>query len=662
MRAAAILDSDPVAAARRASDIVAADPAHSGAALLLAAALRRLGDPQRAVAVLEATVAAHPGVPVFQLELGRACAAAGRGGAALAAFRSAVALDAELADGWWELAAQLYAAGDAAGGDAAYSNFERRMPDPPGLQDILAALADGRIDTADALLRERLQRTPGEVAALRLRAQVAMRRNDLAAAERLLDECLELAPGFARARYDLACVYFSQQRPQEVLALLERLLALDPAHWACRILKARTLRLVDRMGEAIALLESAVAQHPEDDAAWLLLGHVRREIGDQALAIDAYRRALALRPDSAEVYWSLANLKTVPLEAADVDAMRQLLTRGALSGVDRERLEFALGKALEDERCYAESFAHYARGNALHRATNGYDADAASAAVQRARTLYTPDFFRERDGWGSARPDPIFIVGVPRSGSTLLEQMLASHPRVEGTRELSELSAIVSELCARAEAGAALAHPDLVAGLGRGEIEAAAERYLERTRIHRPLGRPRFIDKMPANFSHVGLIRLMFPNASIVDARRHPLACAFSCYKQLFAFGAAFSYDLTELGRHLSDYAELMAHFDVVLPGYVHRVYYERLVAEPEAQLTALLRHCGLPFDAACLRFHENRRVVQSVSSEQVRRPLYSEGVDQWRHYEPWLGPLKAALGDLVDRYAAVAEPPLPRR
>jgi tetratricopeptide (TPR) repeat protein len=655
MRAAALLESDPAAAARRATGILVTAPQHAEAQLLLAAACHRLGDPGRAAALLESLVANSPGAAPVRLELGRAYAAAGRRSEAIDAFRQAVGADAEFADGWRELAGQLFAAGDDAAGDAAYAQYERRSIDPPGLHNVLAALADERLDAAESLLRARLAQTPEDVVVLRLAAHVADRRGNLAEAERLLEECLALAPGYALARYDLACVCFSQQRPERVLPLVDRLLALDPRHAACRLLKARTLRLVDRADEAVALMQALLAEQPGNDQAWVLLGHLRREAGQQAQAVEAYRRALTLRPDSSEAYWSLANLKTVRLAADDVSAMTGLLTRTSLLRVDRVRLEFALGKAYEDEARYADAFAHFSSGNALHRATVYYDPDAAAAAVRRAKQLFDPAFFRERRGWGSTRADPIFIVGVPRSGSTLLEQMLASHAAVEGTRELSDLSLVVLELIARASARGLSAYPDLLVGLERGEIEAAAEQYLERTQVHRPLGRARFIDKMPANFSHVGLIQLMFPNAAIIDARRHPLGCAVSCYKQLFAWGAAFSYDLAELGRHIRDYAELMAHFDAVLPQRVHRAYYERIVAAPEAELAALLDYCGLPFDPQCLRFYENRRIVQSVSSEQVRRPLYAEGVEQWRHYERWLDPLKAALGDLVERY-----PPVP--
>ena len=285
--------------------------------------------------------------------------------------------------------------------------------------------------------------------------------------------------------------------------------------------------------------------------------------------------------------------------------------------------------------------------------TIGHDPEATTADVQRSKGMYTERFFAERCGWGSARADPIFIVGLPRSGSTLLEQVLASHSQVEGTRELPDIPAIAFELMSRANPQRRWAYPQPVAALERQDIDALAARYLARTQAHRALGKPRFVDKMLGNFGHIGLIQLLFPKAAIIDARRHPLGCGFSCYKQLFARGLAYSYDLRDIGRYYRDYAELMEHFDAVLPGRVHRVYYEQLVADPQRELKRLLEYCALPFEAQCLQFHENRRIVQTISSEQVRRPIYADSVDQWRHFEPWLGPLKEALGDLVDRYPA---------
>jgi hypothetical protein len=310
-----------------------------------------------------------------------------------------------------------------------------------------------------------------------------------------------------------------------------------------------------------------------------------------------------------------------------------------------------MGKALEDEGEFAASFEHYARGNALHRATITHNADAVTADTRRSKSVYTAGFFAERSGWGSGRPDPIFIVGLPRSGSTLLEQILASHSQVEGTRELSDVPALAFELDTDSIAAGRSAYPELLATIRRHEIDALAARYLSRTQSHRPLGKPRFVDKMLGNFCHLGFIHLMFPHAAIIDARRHPLGCGLSCYKQLFTRGIHYSYDLTDLGRFYRDYAELMEHFDAVLPTRVHRVHYEQLVADPQREVRRLLDYCGLPFEQQCLNFHENRRIVQTISSEQVRLPIYTDAVDQWRHYEPWLATLKDALGDLTERY-----------
>jgi predicted Zn-dependent protease len=653
LRASLLLESNPAAAARRASDILASSPGHPEANLLLAAACRKLGDPAAAANVLESLASAHLDSPLMQLELGRAYAAAGDVERARVAFQRAVALDAGLADGWRELAAQLFAAGETQAGDAAYADYSRLSPDPPELSDAVVALADNRLDAAEANLGRRLKQAPHDVVALRMVADIANRREDYAQAERHLNECLALAPGYAAARYDLARVLYVQQRNFEVLSLVERLLASEPRDTDYLSLKAQTLRLVGRNDEAIALMEQVVADHPDDDGSWLLYGHLLREVGEQARAIEMYRRALTVRPDSGHAYWSLANLKTFRFGGTDLAAMQEQLAHAAVRGADRIHLEFALGKALEDEGEFAASFEHYARGNALHRATIGHDRDATTADVQRSKALYTPHFFAERLGWGSQRADPIFIVGLPRSGSTLLEQVLASHSQVEGTRELPDIPAIAFELMSRSNPTGQWAYPEPVAALERQEIDALAARYLARTQAHRTLGKMHFVDKMLANFGHIGLIQLLFPKAAIIDARRHPLGCSFSCYKQHFVRGLRFSYDFEDLAHYYRDYVELMEHFDAVLPGRVHRVYYERLVADPEGELKMLLEYCGLPFESQCLQFYENRRLVQTISSEQVRQPIYADSVDQWRRFEPWLAPLKEALGDLVERYPA---------
>ena len=658
MRASALLESNPEAAARGASAILESCPGHEAAKLLLATSCRRLGDPATATGLLEALVRAQPNSAVLQLELGRAYAAAGRHVEAIAASQAAVALDDRLAEAWRELAAQQFVANDTLGGDIAYAHFNRLAPPPPELRDAAHAFMDRRLDAADALLRRQLAHTPDSVAALRMLANVASARGDYLDTEKYLIQCLQLAPGYAEARYDLASELNTQQRHTEALPLVERLLAADPSNTSYKSLKAHVLRLDGRNADAIALAQEVIAAEPDNAKMRLLYGHLLREIGEQASAIEAYRRALAMQPGMGEAYWSLANMKTIRFEDGDREAMQQQLARSLPTGPARIHLEFALGKALEDAGQFAPSFEHYARGNALQRATVFYLPDEMSEAAQRSRALYTTRFFADRLNWGSERDDPIFVVGMPRSGSTLLEQILASHSQVEGTRELPDVAAIVRDLVLRENPDGKATYPNPVATLGREQAAAYAQRYLQKTASYRPLGKPRFVDKMPSNFAHIGLIHLMLPRAIIIDARRHPLGCGFSCFKQLFGRGQPFSYHQEELGRFYRDYFELMEHMDSVLPGRVHRVHYEQLVADPEGVVRRLLDHCRLPFEEGCLKFYENRRVVTTISSEQVRRPINSDAVDQWRHYEPWLGKLATALGDVVERYPALPQKP----
>ena len=647
LRAAALLESDPAAAARAAGAILAAHPGHEPATLLLANARRRCGDAQAAGEVLGALASAQPTAAIVQLELGRALRAAGRAAQALEAFERALELQPDLAEGWHEAAALYAARGDTARCDVAYQRYTALQPEETHLGEVGAALATGRLATAESLLRAQLARSPEDVAALRLLAQVAARRERYGEAERLLNDCLRLAPGYSRARYDLVCILHEQVKGEPMLPLLERLLALEPGNLAYGTLRAAAYTIVGKIERALEVLEGLLTSHPDHELVWLYYGHALRAAGRIAEAVAAYRRSTQLRPGFGDAWYSLANLKTLRFAPADIAAMRAQLERTDLSDADRLHFEFALGKAAEDAGDFGESFAHYARGNGLRRATVQYDPDSATRQVERTRALFTREFLAARAGWGVSAADPIFIVGLPRSGSTLLEQILASHSQVEGTRELADVAAFAQELAVDADPQRD-AYPESIARLSRDELAALGERYLSQTRVHRQLGRPRFIDKAPVNFAHVGLIHLMLPNARIIDARRAALPCCFSNFKQHFQRGVWFTYDLTDLGRYYRDYVSLMSHFDAVLPGRVHRVQYERLVADLEGEVRALLAYCGLPFEQQCLRFHETRRVVQTVSSEQVRQPLYTEGVDQWRNFEPWLGPLKEALGDLA--------------
>lgn len=562
-----------------------------------------------------------------------------------------VIADAAEAARWRAEGDRLRLRGDIAGADLAYARQMRAAVSEPGLARAADALVAGRLDEAEAGLRQALGRSPDDPLALWMAGDAASRRGRNVEAETLLARAADIAPDFTPARYAYALVLTWRDRYAEALAQADRLLAAEPENALFRHLRAAALL---RLGEEEAAAEAyagVLAAHPDLPLSWMSYGHVLKTVGRTAEAVEAYRRALALDPALGEAWWSLANLKTAAFDEGDRAAMAAALERSDLPQVDRLQLHFALGKALEDAGRYDASFDHYAQGAAIQRRRLDYDPDETTGQMRRTRALLGRAFFAARAGQGCPRPDPIFIVGLPRSGSTLVEQVLASHSQVEGTRELLYLPAIAARLGGGARRESEGAYPDILAALSPQELAALGEEYLALAAAHRKTDRPFFIDKLPNNWAHVGLIHLILPNAKIIDARRHPLGCCFSGFKQHFAAGQPFTYDLAEIGRYYADYVALMAHFDAVLPGRVHRVIYERLVADLEGETRALLAHCGLAFEEACLRFHENRRAVRTASAEQVRRPIFTDAADHWRNYEPWLAPLKAALGPVLDAY-----------
>jgi predicted Zn-dependent protease len=649
--AARLLETQPARASEQAAEILKAVPGHPPARLILGMARRIVGDTGAALEVLEPLAREQPRWAAAFLELGVALGDAGRSAAAIAALERATQLNPDLPDAWRRLADLRDAAGDAAAADQARARFIRAANRDPRLMAAAAALIENKIPNAEGLLRAHLTQYPTDVAALRMLAEVAARLRRYTDAQALLERCLELAPSFDAARHNYAVVLLRQAKAAEALPQIERLLAAEPRNPAYRNLHAAILAHLGDYSASIDVFEAVLKEFPEQPRIWMSYGHALKTAARSDDSIAAYRHSIALLPSLGEAYWSLANLKTFRFTAADVAAMRSALAGAELAADDRLHFEFALGKALEDAAAYAESFAHYEAGSAIRRAQSPYDADETSAHLRRSKALYTREFFAARAGAGAQARDPIFIVGMPRSGSTLLEQILASHPLVEGTMELPDVALLARDLIGTQTADEGPRYPGAVAPLSADALTALGERYLERTRVQRKTDAPYFIDKMPNNFMHVGLLQLILPNARIIDARRHPLGCCFSNFKQHFARGQSFSYSLDDVGRYYRDYVELMAHFDAVLPGRVHRVIYERLIEDPETVVRRVLDHCGLPFDERCLRFYENERAVRTASSEQVRRPIYREGLDHWRHYEPWLGPLKAALGPVLDHY-----------
>ena len=653
-RGAQMLGPRPDLAQAQAQAILEALPGHPAALLLMAQARRRLGDLAGALEVLEPLVRDQPRWAAAHLELGVALSEGGDGRAAVAALTRATQLHSDLAEAWGALSDQCRLLGDSRGADEARARQLGCAAKDPVLLEAGAALVEGKLAIAEHLLRDVLRDRPDEIAALRMLAEIATRLGRYEDAEALLTRCLELAPGFAPAQHNLAVVLYRQTKAQAALVEIEALLANDPANPGFLNLQAAALGQLGEYHRAVSIYEALLKAYPDQPKGWMSYGHALKTLGRQDDAIAAYRRALDRAPSLGEVWWSLANLKTMRFTDADLVEMERQVARTHISDEDRFHLQFALGKALEDGGEYEQAFGQYRAGNALRKQSLDYDADETTRHLARSRDLFTAGFFAERTGFGCPAPDPIFILGLPRAGSTLVEQILASHSAIEGTMELPDMPAIAKRLGARGRRDEMSAYPDVLAELSADECRALGEEYLSRTAAQRKTDRPFLMDKMPNNFAHVGLIKLILPNAKIIDVRRHPLGCCFSGFKQHFARGQGFTYDLTDLGRYYGDYVALMAHFDAVLPDQGHRVIYEQLVANPETEVRRLLDHCSLPFEPACLTFYDNDRAVRTASSEQVRRPIFTDGLDQWRHFEPWLEPLKSALGSLLDTYPAV--------
>jgi tetratricopeptide (TPR) repeat protein len=538
-----------------------------------------------------------------------------------------------LAEAWRTHGDLLHLAGDETAGDAAHLNALAASTTDPVLLQAADALARNDLPVTERLLRDRLKAQPTDIGAIRMLAELAGRIGRYRDAETLLRRAIELAPNFRAARQNLALALHRQTRSVEALVEIDGLLADEPDNPSFLNLKAAALSRLGDYAPAIDIYGRVLKAFPRQPKVWMSMGHALKTVGRREESIAAYRASLDLMPTLGETWWSLANLKTYRFTDDDLAAMRAALARLDLGDEDRFHLEFALGKAEEDRGHFAASFAHYVEGNRRRREAIDYSAEDLHAEVERKRGLYTADFFAKRAGWGCPAADPIFIVSLPRSGSTLIEQILASHSQVEGTMELPDMPALANRAASQG-----------IATLTEDQVRALGEEYLERTRIQRKTARPFFIDKLPNNWAHVGFIRLILPGATIIDARRHPIGCCLSNFKQHFAHGQAFTYDLTDIGRYYTDYAALMRHYDGVLPGHVHRVFYEAMVDDTEAEVRALLTHAGLEFEPACLRFHETERAVRTASSEQVRQPIFRDGVEQWRHFAPWLGPLEEAV------------------
>jgi tetratricopeptide (TPR) repeat protein len=645
-----LLKRSPGLAAEQAEEILKVYPESEAATRLLATAARLLGDPLRSLTLLEPISRRYRDSPSFLHEFGQTLGALGRGDEAVAALRKAVELDPGLTAAWRSLGDQLALAGDEAGSRDAYEKHFAVAIRHPELIEAIELLRAGKLAKAEALAREFLKQHPADVSAIRVLADIGVKLGQFDDARHLLERCLELAPDFHLARHNYANVLVRQQRLEEADVQAEKLLAVEPGNPNFRILKGLVLVRMGKHEEALQIYEQVLGSYPNQGRAQMSYGHTLKTVGRLEDAIQAYRKCVELTPEAGEAYWSLANLKTFRFSDEDIEQMRAQVTTEGGDPDDQAHIAFALGKALEDREQFDESFHYYRRGNAIRSVNHRFNPKVNVFNTARQIRVFTPEFITSRQDQGCPAPDPIFIVGLPRAGSTLLEQILASHSQVEGTTELTDIIAISRRLADKSRQNPAGKYPEILAQLPPERFRELGESYLETTRIQRS-DLPYFIDKMPNNFQHIGLIHLILPNAKIIDARRHPMACCFSGFKQLFARGQTFTYSLDHIGRYYRDYVILMDHWDRVLPGRVLRVDYEDMVADTESQIRRLLDYCGLAFEDACLRFYETRRAIRTPSAEQVRQPIYTQGLEQWRNYESHLEPLKESLGPVLERY-----------
>ncbi|MBB6187649.1 tetratricopeptide repeat-containing sulfotransferase family protein [Rhodanobacter sp. MP7CTX1] len=644
------VDGQHAQALQAAEALLIEAPGHYETLYLAARSQRYLGQIEAALKTLARMEQQRPPYSRMHEERGHCYVVLRDAPRAIDALLLAVNINPALPSSWNLLEGLYRMTGDAANAATAASHVATLKLLAPDVVRATSHFSDGELDPAEQIIRAYLLKAGNDVEAMRLLARIGVTRDALDDAETLLEAVLKIAPDYRAARYDYACVLLERHLYMRACEGAEKLLAIDPDHLDYRALYARASVGLGEHDRAITLYKELLQVVPGAADLHLSLAHSLKTQGRQAESVVAYRTAATVRPDFGDAFWSLANLKTYRFSDEEIARMRAAEAAPTSQTVDRYHLCFALGKAFEDRGDYAGSWRYYSQGNALKRSESRYRAEIIEINTRKQIEVCTREFFASRAGAGAQRPDPIFIVGLPRAGSTLIEQILASHSRVEGTHELGEIPRIVLDLQGRQPDLDNPRYPGALAELTPEDFRRLGEKYLGDTQIYRG-NQPYFIDKMPNNFRHIGLIHLILPNAKIIDVRREPIACCFSNLKQLFATGQEFSYSVDDIARYYRTYLDVMQHWNEVLPGRVLRVHHEDVVDDLESNVRRILDFCGLPFESSCLEFYKTARSVRTASSEQVRQPIFRDGVDQWRNYGPWLGPLKDALGDALVRY-----------
>jgi tetratricopeptide (TPR) repeat protein len=612
--------------------------------LYLGAVVRRFSrDLEGAHGLLDRLLAVQPDLGRAHQERGHCLRQAGQRDAAVGAYEKATASN-PLLTASWQLLADHYQGIDPAKAKHALDKCREIASQPQALLAALAAYYDQEHVLAEERVRAYLLEAPDQPVAMRLLAELGARLGEYEDSEYILEKCKELNPAYFPARFDLAEVLSKRFRFEQALREAEELVAIEPNNAQFLMQRANLLLQVGETARAVDQYDHLHRIDPGHALVSLTRGHALKTLGRVDDALTAYRHAYSVRPSFGDAYWSLANLKTYRFSAEELAAMIAQEANPSIDVQDRIHFCFALAKAFEDGGDDARSFDFLDRGNRLRRGLSGYDPSVMAKEIEDQIRYCTPALFAAKAGSGCAAIDPIFIVGLPRAGSTLLEQILASHSMVEGTTELPDIMAIAARFNGRQAAGDADHYPANLKDVSPEQFTTLGENYIESTRVHRREAKVRFVDKMPNNFRHIGLIHLILPNARIIDARRNAMACGFSVFKQLFAQGQEFSYDLGHIGRYYCDYVGLMEHWDEVLPGRVLRVRNEDVIDDLDGQVRRILDHVGLPFEQSCVEFHRTARAVRTPSSEQVRRPINRDGTEAWKKFDPWLGPLRQAL------------------
>jgi len=621
---------------------------------LLSHALMKQDRLSEAEEKLRFAVSLSPKYPQLYEDLGSVFAMQSRFDEAIPQFQEAIKLQPSLPLAHKKLGHALAALGRGKEADEQYQTYIESNPNRQAVIEAADLLNDEKVEEAISILKELLKRSPNDVNAMRYLAR-AYRQSEknLQDAEALLRSAVQQAPDFTPGWFDLASLLM-REKIMEAITAYKKVIELDPKNAAAWGGLGSAYGLAMYPDESAKAYAKSIELNPDVPNVLLGHGHALKTLGHQDEALDAYRNAIINKPDFGEAYWSMANLKIFEFKDSEADSMLNQLEDVNLPENEEIHFRFALGKAFEDKKDYSKAWHYYHTGNQKQRTTVEHFPVEMEMRYNLVKEVFNQEFLKDRSNSGHDCPDPILIIGLPRSGSTLVEQILASHSQVEGTSELPILGNIAESIGQHRTDG--IRYPKAVLELRDKDLHAYGKQYIDEAQRHRITDKPFFTDKLPNNFPLVGLLSLILPNAKVINARRHPLDSCLGGYKQLFSRGQNFTYDMLDLAHYYQQYDSMIKHWHKVLPGKILDVHYEETVEDLDSQVRRILDFCRLPFEQSCIDFHQTDRAVKTASSEQVRQPIYQGALGTWRHYEEFLGLWKEQLGEIIDELPNVSK------